>query len=43
MLNNLSQFRDHLGNGDPLKLTPDLKDQSNELISWLHSIHKIRL
>ena len=43
MLNNLSQFRDHLDNGDSLKLTPDLKDQSNELISWLHSIHKIRV
>ena len=42
-LNNLSQFKVHLDNGDPLKLTPVLKDQSDEDISWLHSIHKLRV
>ena len=32
-LNDLSQFKDHLDNGDPLKLKPVLKDQSDEEIS----------
>ena len=32
-LNDLSQFKDHLDNGDPLKLKPVLKDQSDEDIS----------